>query len=40
MIFMEEGDSLNFFKGDCVFVPANSLAMKFHGKAQFLHVIC
>ncbi|HIT64030.1 MAG TPA: class I mannose-6-phosphate isomerase [Candidatus Ventrimonas merdavium] len=40
VIFMEDGDSLNFFKGDCVFVPANSLAMKFHGKAQFLHVIC
>lgn len=40
VIFMEDGDSLNFFKGDCLFVPANSLAMKFHGKARFLHVQC
>ena len=40
VVFMEDGDSINFFKGDCIFVPANSLSMKFHGKAQFLHVRC
>lgn len=40
VVFMEDGDSMNFFKGDCIFVPANSLSMKFHGKAQFLHVRC
>lgn len=39
-VFMEDGDSMNFFKGDCIFVPADSLSMKFHGKAQFLHVRC
>lgn len=40
VVFMEDGDSMNFFKGDCIFVPADSLSMKFHGKAQFLHVRC
>lgn len=40
VIFMEDGDSLNFFKGDCLFVPADSMSMKFHGKARFLKVRC
>lgn len=31
---------INFFKGDCVFVPANSIEMKLHGKAQILNVSC
>ena len=31
---------LNFFKGDCIFVPANSEALKIHGKAQMLNVWC
>lgn len=31
---------LNFFKGDCVFVPADSIALKLHGKAQLLDVSC
>ena len=31
---------LNFFKGDCIFVPANSIALKLHGKAQLLDVSC
>ena len=31
---------LNFFKGDCVFVPANSIPLKLHGKAQLLNVSC
>ncbi len=31
---------LNFFKGDCVFVPADSITMKLHGKAQLLDVSC
>lgn len=38
VVFMEDGDSLNFFKGDCIFVPAHSVSMKFHGKARFLNV--
>ena len=37
-----EGDSfyLNFFKGDCVFVPAESASIKLHGIAQFLDISC
>lgn len=31
---------LNFFKGDCIFVPANSVPLKLHGKAQLLRVGC
>lgn len=31
---------LNFFKGDCIFVPANSMVLKLHGKAQLLDVSC
>lgn len=36
------GDEINipFFKGDCVFVPANSIALKLHGRAQLLNVSC
>ena len=29
-----------FYKGDCIFVPANSVPMKIHGRAQFLDVKC
>lgn len=31
---------LNFFKGDCIFIPANSGLLKLHGKAYFLRVSC
>ena len=31
---------LPFFKGDCIFVPANSIEMKLHGRAQLLNVSC
>lgn len=39
-LFMENGLSLNFFRGDCIFVPAKSIALKLHGKAQMLNVSC
>lgn len=39
-IFMEDGEVLPFFKGDCVFVPAGSAPVRFHGKARFLEVGC
>ena len=29
-----------FFKGDCMFVPAESVPLKIHGKAQLLNVSC
>jgi mannose-6-phosphate isomerase len=35
-----ESFNLNFFKGDCVFVPAESIPLKMHGRAQILNVSC
>lgn len=35
-----EGFALNFFKGDCIFVPSDSVDLKLHGKAQLLNVSC
>lgn len=32
------GETLNFFKGDCIFVPADSMDFRIHGKAQFLDI--
>lgn len=40
VLFGEEGEFINFFKGDCIFVPANSIPLKIHGKAQMLKVSC
>ena len=31
---------INFFLGDCIFVPANSMELMLHGKAQMLNVSC
>ncbi len=33
-----ENQDLMFFRGDCIFVPANSVKLKIHGQAQFLDV--
>ncbi|MBU5461105.1 type I phosphomannose isomerase catalytic subunit [Lachnoclostridium sp. MSJ-17] len=33
-------EALSFFKGDCIFVPADSVEMKIHGKASMLKVSC
>jgi mannose-6-phosphate isomerase len=33
-----EGESMWFYKGDCIFVPADSARIRIHGKAQFLDV--
>lgn len=32
--------TLNFFKGDCIFVPAASIPLTIHGNAQLLNVSC
>lgn len=32
--------NIPFFKGDCIFVPAESDILRFHGKAQILNVSC
>lgn len=33
-----EGGGINFYKGDCIFVPAESKTLIIHGQAQFLDV--
>lgn len=35
-----EDEMINFFKGDCIFVPANSVDIKLHGQMQFLDIRC
>lgn len=37
-IMMDNGDVISFFKGDCIFFPANSTKVRLHGEAQFLDV--
>ncbi|MCD7837705.1 MAG: class I mannose-6-phosphate isomerase [Clostridiales bacterium] len=39
-IFFWEETSLPFYKGDCLFIPADSVPMRIHGKAQMLKVSC
>ena len=38
--YNKERIAFNFFKGDCIFVPADSIPLKLHGKAQILDVSC
>lgn len=40
VIFYESGMMFRFFRGDCIFVPANSVSIKIHGKMQLLKVSC
>lgn len=40
VLFEGQEEALNFFKGDCIFIPADSIPMKMHGKAQMLLVSC
>lgn len=37
-IWIAEGNCILFFKGDCIFFPADSVKVKLHGKAQFLEI--
>lgn len=39
-VLFGEGFMLNFFKGDCIFVPADSVPMRLHGQGQILNVSC
>ena len=39
-LHFRETEALHFFKGDCIFIPANSVPIKIHGDAQFLKVSC
>lgn len=36
----ESGAILEFFKGDCIFIPANSAPLQLEGEAQLLNVGC
>ncbi len=40
IISIEDDFCLPFFKGDCIFVPANSIPMKIHGEAELLSILC
>lgn len=40
VLFTDGGEALRFFKGDCIFVPADSVPLKLHGQAQLLKVSC
>lgn len=40
ILFIGEKEHLNIFKGDCIFVPADSIELKLHGKMQLLKVSC
>jgi phosphomannose isomerase type I len=40
VLIFEEEQYFYFHKGDCIFVPANSVLMKIHGKLQMLRVSC
>ena len=35
-----DGVYMPFFKGDCIFVPADSIPLNLHGQAQILNVSC
>ena len=37
-VMMEEGEGIVFYKGDCIFFPADSVCVRLHGMAQFLEV--
>ncbi len=39
VLFYDE-ETIPFFQGDCIFIPAESVPVTLHGKAQFLKVRC
>ena len=39
-VLFGEGYDQNFFKGDCVFVPADSIPLKLHGRGVMLNISC
>ncbi len=40
VIYGDSAQTLNFYKGDCIFIPADSVAFKLHGKACLLKISC
>ena len=39
-VLFGEGYDQNFFKGDCIFVPADSMKLRLHGRAVMLNISC
>jgi len=39
-VLLSEGEDIPFFKGDCIFFPADSVQVRIHGRAQLLKVTC
>ncbi len=39
-MYFWDGGSLPFYKGDCLFLPADSVSVRMHGAAQLLEVSC
>ena len=35
-----EKEKLSYCKGDCIFIPVDSVELKLHGKAQVLGISC
>lgn len=40
VLFWDNEDMLHFFRGDCVFVPANSMGIRIHGQTTLLKISC
>lgn len=39
-VIFGENFMINYFKGDSIFIPADSISLKLHGKAQLLDISC
>ena len=39
-VILGDGIDIPFFKGDCIFIPADSIPLRLHGQAQILDVSC
>ena len=40
VLYWGEGRMINFYKGDCIFIPARSVPIRIHGQAELLKVSC
>ncbi len=38
VLFWDAGDMINFFCGDCIFIPANAAGIRIHGQATMLKI--
>lgn len=40
ILFPDRGEALPFFRGDCMFLPADCVPVRLHGKAELLKIGC